>query len=175
MLAEEEWLPAVCRPVELKGALTAASPALLMAALRSAGHYASYFPSCNFQVDVPPTSNTLVWRREASQGSGGGLSLPPLLASGLFFFFKAEPQTRSLTEWQAGRGGASGNRCHLPINWGKKERKEEKKKRNIFYDSLRCTSTTNCISHNGCRYCEPQSDDRWIDCTLSMRYIDIDF
>lgn len=75
--------PAVCRPVELRAALTAASPALFMAALRSSGHYASYFPSRNFQVDVPPTSNTLL-RREASEGSGGGLSLPPLLAAVIF-------------------------------------------------------------------------------------------
>lgn len=54
-----------------------------MAALRSSGHYASYFPSCNFQVDVPPTSNTLL-RREAGEGSDGGLSLPPLLAAVIF-------------------------------------------------------------------------------------------
>lgn len=54
-----------------------------MVALRSSGHYASYFPSFNFQVDVPPTSNTLPWR-DASEGSGGGLSLPPLLAAVIF-------------------------------------------------------------------------------------------
>lgn len=54
-----------------------------MAALRSSGHYASYFPSCNFQVDVPPTSNTLL-RREAAEGSDGGLSLPPPLAAVIF-------------------------------------------------------------------------------------------